>query len=297
MSAVWFGIAGVPEETQSALRRLASRGRLPQSVLLTGGDTRRQNAAAKALSAAVLCRETGGAGLPCGKCAACKKAAAGLHPDVTVLAPPEGKKTVSVQAVRDTVIGTLWTAPNEAANKVYVLPDAEELSPTVQNTLLKSLEEPPPFVMFLFLCDRRESLLPTVISRCSEFTLGESQEKKSKEAALAAETAVSLVSALCGGDAFDVMMATAPMQKNRTLMKRTAEALTRVARDALVSESDAEMISGFPREALRLAGRFPPERLLRLKDEMDGISAAADANSNENLLLCRFSAALAALQS
>lgn len=297
MSAVWFDISGVPEETKAAVRRLTERGRLPQSILLTGGDGRRRSAAAKALCAAVACRTAGGRGFPCGKCPDCRKIADGAHPDVAVVKPEDGKKSVSVKLVRERVIETLWEAPNEAENKVYLFTDAQDLSETVQNTLLKSLEEPPAFVLFLFLSERREALLPTVISRCTEFSLGGSeQEKKNKEAAAAEQIALSLATALCGGSDYDIMIATAPMLKNRALMKRTAEALTLLARDALASQSDAPAAAGHEREARSLYARFGPAGLLRLKDAMERVRAAADANANENLLLCSFSAALCALR-
>ena len=290
-----FSKPGIPEQTKNAVRKLCAAGRLPQSVLLTGGEEKLRVACGEELAAAALCSAPPSAA-PCGKCPNCIKAKAGSHPDLIRILPAEGRKTVSKEIVSARVIGDLWVAPNEAENKVYLFPDAQELSPLIQNTLLKTLEEPPPFVMFLLLADRRESLLDTVISRCTEFSLGDlGAETRKKEALLAAETAAGLAQAMCGGSEYAIMLKTAPMLKNRALMKKTAEALTLIARDAMVAGSGAALLSGYEREAQLLSGRFSVETLLKLKEEMETIRAWADRNANENLLISRFSIALAAL--
>lgn len=290
-----FASPDIPAETAAAARRLTAAGRLPQSVLLTGGTGKLRESAAKELAMAALCGAPA-AEAPCGRCSNCVKVKAGSHPDLITLLPAEDKKTVSVRTVHARVLGDLWVAPNEAENKVYLFPDAGELSPVIQNALLKSLEEPPPFVMFLLTADRRESLLDTVISRCTEFYLGDAgTEERKKEAALAAETAAGLARAFADGDAYGIMAKTAPMLKNRALMKKTAEALTLIVRDALVCGSGAAALSGFPQEAALLHARCDTKTLLGVKDAMEDVRRRAEANANENLLLSTFSASLAAL--
>lgn len=282
----------IPAETTAAVRELSRKGRLPQSVLLSGGDEKLREHCGRELAAAVLC-DTPADGVPCGKCKSCKKIKAGSHPDLIIIEPEEGKKFVSKEVFSSIVTEKLYVAPNEAENKIYLFPQAQELSPIIQNALLKSIEEPPPFVMFIFLCDRRESMLETVISRCMELSLGDLQaETKKKEAALAAETAVALAHALCGGTEYDLMLATAPMQKNRSLMKKTAEFFTLIVRDAMAADSNATFLSGCEREAMQMHGIFDISALLRMKEAMEAVRGYADSNANENLLLSRFSASL-----
>ena len=290
-----FSSPEIPAHTRAAAQRLAAAGRIPQSVLLTGGAEKLRAAAAKELAMAVLCSASPEKA-PCGKCSNCIKAKAGSHPDLITILPAADKKTVSITTVQTRVLGELWVAPNEAENKVYLFPDADELSPVIQNALLKTIEEPPPFVMLLLTADRRESLLDTVVSRCTEFFLGDTgAQNRKKEAETAADAAAGLARAFVTGSAYEIMIKTAPMLKNRALMKKTAEALTLIARDAMVADSGVAAISGFPQEAALLNERCGMQTLLGIRDAMEEIRRMAESNANENLLASRFSASLAAL--
>ncbi|MDY4254551.1 MAG: hypothetical protein SOX69_02345 [Oscillospiraceae bacterium] len=286
-----FSDKDIPAATRDAVRTLAERRRLPQSVMLTGGSETLREKCAKELTEAVLC--TAPKGVPCGRCADCLKAKAGVHPDVIRVVPDGSRKTLSVDNVRGNVRDTLWIAPNEAENKVYIFPNADELSPQVQNALLKSIEEPPDFVMFVFLAARRESFLTTVISRTTEFVLGDvsvSSSKKADEAAGSVASAV--IAALCTGNEYDIMISTAVMHKNRKLIKRVAAKTVETVRDAMAERSGTELISDSPADALRLASAFNEARLLKIKAAMDKIMSYSDMNANENLLISEFSALL-----
>lgn len=286
-----FSDPAVPAQTAAAVQRLARLHRLPQSVLLTGGSAKLRERCAAELAAAALCLDPR-SGEACGKCAACRKIRAGSHPDLIRVTPPADRKTVSIDTVRQLVLDKLAVAPNEADNKIYVFPDADALSPVIQNALLKSIEEPPPFVGFLFLCSARESLLPTVISRCAEFSLGQADGAAKKEDVRAAEIAVGIAEALYAGSDYELLLSTAPMVKNRELMKKTAARLTLILRDAMAGDTGAPFLSGADRQALGLASRCTPRQLLRMKDAMDRVREDAEHNANENLLVSEFSALL-----
>ena len=286
-----FSDKDIPAATRDAVRTLAERRRLPQSVMLTGGSEALREKCAKELAEAVLC--TAPKGVPCGRCADCLKAKAGVHPDVIRVVPDGGRKTLSVEKVRSNVRDTLWIAPNEAEKTVYIFPNADELSPLVQNALLKSIEEPPEFVMFIFLAARRESFLTTVISRTTEFVLGDVSVSSSKKADEAANSVASaVIAALCTGNEYDIMISTAAMHKNRKLMKRVAAKTVETVRDAMAERSGTELISDSPADALRLASTFNEARLLKIKAAMDKIMSYSDMNANENLLISEFSALL-----
>ena len=111
-----FSDKDIPASVRNAVRLLAERRRLPQSVMLTGGTEAMREKCANELIQSVVC--TAETGVPCGKCAQCLKAKAGVHPDVIRVVPESGKKTVSMKVIRDNVLDTLWVAPNEAENKV-----------------------------------------------------------------------------------------------------------------------------------------------------------------------------------
>ncbi len=290
-----FKEAEIPEQTRDRVNRLSGLERLPQSVLLTGGSEKLREKCALELASAVLCRNKTN-GTPCGKCPACKKIKAGSHPDVIPLRPEKDKKSVSVDAVRELVLDRLYVAPNEAADKIYIFYAAEELSALIQNALLKTIEEPPPFVMFIFMAEQRDKLLPTVISRVTELPLGDtlSAERKNKEAEIAA-AAQGLARALASGSEYALMKATVPLAKNRNLMKKTAERLIVYVRDAAASGS-APALGGSEETAAALRSAFTLPQLFEIKEILERIVAYAVANANENLLQTLFSSLPAQIQ-
>ncbi len=91
----------------------------------------------------------------------------GNHPDFITVEDPE-HKNVAVRIVRQ-IREDVFIRPNESDHKIYLFP--QELGLEGQNALLKILEEPPKYGVFLLLTDNPEKLLPTVRSRCTELKL------------------------------------------------------------------------------------------------------------------------------
>ena len=141
-----------------------SRGRISHFYLISGPEGAGKHTLAKLLAEAILCE---GERQPCGSCAACRKMRSGNHPDFITVEDPE-HKTTAVKIVRQ-MRDDMFIRPNEAEHKIYLFP--QELGIEGQNALLKILEEPPPYGIFLLLADNPEKLLPTVRSRCTELAL------------------------------------------------------------------------------------------------------------------------------
>lgn len=101
--------------------------------------------------------------LPCWDCPACRKVLEEKCPDIHLIGR-EGKATVGVDAIRflrrDVLI-----PPNDLDTKIYIIEDAHTMTVQAQNALLLTLEEPPPYVLFLLLCDGADALLETIRSR------------------------------------------------------------------------------------------------------------------------------------
>ena len=152
------------ERLKENLRISAQKGRFSHFYLISGPAGSGKRTLARLLSAAILCQS---AERPCLTCPACRKVMADTHPDLITVTDPE-HKTVAVRIVRD-ARADMYVMPNEGSRKIYVFP--QELGIEGQNALLKILEEPPQYGVFILLSDNPEKLLPTVRSRCTELQL------------------------------------------------------------------------------------------------------------------------------
>jgi len=148
---------------QNLAESLAKK-RISHFYLISGPEGSGKHTLASLLAAAILCS---GADAPCGNCPACRKLRSGNHPDFITVDDPE-HKTTAVKIVRQ-MRDDMFIRPNEADYKIYLFP--QELGIEGQNALLKILEEPPSYGVFILLTDNPEKLLPTVRSRCTELAL------------------------------------------------------------------------------------------------------------------------------
>ena len=101
--------------------------------------------------------------LPCRVCPACRKTLEDKCPDICFIGR-DGKTSIGVDAVRFLKRDVL-IPPNDLDTKIYVIEDAHTMTVQAQNALLLTLEEPPPYVLFLLLCDGADGLLETIRSR------------------------------------------------------------------------------------------------------------------------------------
>lgn len=143
-----------------------SRNRVSHFYLISGPAGSGKKTLSRLLAAAALCS---GENRPCLACPHCRKVMAGTHPDFITIDDPE-KKYVPVELIRS-ARADVFIQPNEADRKIYLFPRAQDMRMEAQNALLKILEEPPAYGVFLLLTDNAEKLLPTVRSRCTELSL------------------------------------------------------------------------------------------------------------------------------
>jgi len=123
---------------------------------------------ARAFAKALQC--AAGTDTPCNECISCRQFDSGNNPDVFYPAPT---KTVAlgVDDVREQLVRAVDTKPYQHLYKIFILDTAENMSPAAQNALLKTLEEPPAYAIFLLLTENSAALLPTVLSRCVLYKL------------------------------------------------------------------------------------------------------------------------------
>ncbi|MBQ8237145.1 MAG: DNA polymerase III subunit [Oscillospiraceae bacterium] len=147
------------------------KGRVSHFYLISGPAGAGKRTLARLLAAAILCK---GRDKPCGVCGPCRKTLKNEHPDFITLTDPE-HKNIAVRLVRD-MRDDVFIRPNESDYKIYLI--AQDLGLEGQNALLKILEEPPGYGVFILLTDNPEKLLPTVRSRCTELALTAVPEKQ-----------------------------------------------------------------------------------------------------------------------
>ena len=153
------------ERLRENLQNSIRRGHISHFYVICGPEGSGKHTLANLLASAILCR--GQDSRPCGSCGPCRKVAENLHPDFITVTDPE-HKNIPVRMVRE-IREDMFIRPNEADYKIYLFP--QELGIEGQNALLKVLEEPPAYGVFMLLTDNPEKLLPTVRSRSTELAL------------------------------------------------------------------------------------------------------------------------------
>lgn len=141
---------------------------LGHALILAGPAGSGKHTLSAILARAMVCGSDGAR--PCGCCPACKKALAGIHPDIITVRPLPDKKAINVEQVRQ-MRADAHIRPNEAPRKVYILEGADLIQDEGQNAMLKLLEEGPAYAAFLLIAENPGGLLTTVRSRCETLSL------------------------------------------------------------------------------------------------------------------------------
>ena len=142
------------------LLRAVSLGRVPHGYLFDGPQGVGKRTAAIGLALALICPEAPGKG--CGRCDVCRRALAGNHPDVRVIVP--ATQFVLMEQIQEIVrLGS--SRPHEAPARVLVLDEADRMTRSGANALLKTLEEPYPNTYLVLLTTVPDGLPQTILSR------------------------------------------------------------------------------------------------------------------------------------
>lgn len=150
------------------LRTFLAKGNTPQSLLFEGESGLGKRKAAEIFAWAVLCQsDVPGRIEACGSCLACQKMRGQNHPDFTVLAP-DGN-AIKIDQIRKMQEG-LFFKPVDGRKKIVIVDPADKMNAAAANALLKTLEEPPPYVMLILISGRSGMLLSTLRSRCQKLS-------------------------------------------------------------------------------------------------------------------------------
>ena len=154
---------------RTLLARAVQRGSVPPTLLFAGPSGVGKWRVALALAQGVNCQLLAD-GDACGTCRSCDRISRDLHVDVISLAPDD-TGTIKIDPVRE-ALSRCGFRPFEGQRRVVAIRDADALTESAQNALLKSLEEPPPATMFVLTSAAPDALLRTVRSRTMRLAFG-----------------------------------------------------------------------------------------------------------------------------
>lgn len=162
------------KEVREVLSEIVKSGSIPHAFLFAGPKGVGKTSAARILAKVVNCENPSKDGEPCNKCTHCVSISKGEHLDVIELDAASNRGVDDIRSLREAV----KLVPASARKKVYIIDEAHMLTTEASNALLKTLEEPPPHVIFILATTNPEKLIETVRSRTTivNFTKADREE-------------------------------------------------------------------------------------------------------------------------
>jgi len=157
-------VVGQEQVTRTLLNALSS-GHVSHAYLFCGPRGTGKTSTGRILAKAVNCLTNNSQGEPCNTCPMCQAITEGSALDVIEV---DAASNTGVEDIRSLREKTNY-APNQARYKVYIIDEVHMLSNSASNALLKTLEEPPPHVIFILATTEAHKVLPTILSRCQRF--------------------------------------------------------------------------------------------------------------------------------
>lgn len=308
------------EKVIDRLSKLMESGRFPHALIIEGEEGIGKKTLAKDIACALVCR---GNDKPCGECAQCKKAIGAIHPDISEYIPAGTANSFHVDTVRN-IINDAYVQPNEADYKIYILANAHCMNQNAQNALLKILEEPPKYVVFILTTNSKSALLSTVLSRsvcvslegvdieraanyitsyCENVdyntakktvetfngNIGKAidslQDSKTSELV---DVCNKICKALATSNEYEMMTLCSVFQKDRQGVVFACDLLKSIFRDALFAGESSEHISGQEESVALLKSSLSRQSLIKLINTCDELKSTALSNANNALLITKF---------
>ncbi len=254
-----WGVFGNATTVERLHRAVAQGPR--HAYLLSGPASIGKTRLATAFAAALLCTDPPAPGDACGSCSTCRRVGKGVHPDVTTFdlayqaARDDSKSknlTLNIATVRD--IGRLVALrPAESRWRVVIVDDVETMQEPAQEAFLKTLEEPPGYVVILMVCADADLLLPTLLSRCTVLPMVPAADATVREALIAAGAGADQADEIASASRGRVGLALRALD-DAALLARLTEHVD-AARTWIRGDAYSRMI-----EAVRLADLYSTDR-------------------------------------
>lgn len=302
------------------LGALIDAHRFPHAVVIEGEQGMGKKTLARCIAKALVCRSENNK--PCDECSQCRKAGEGIHPDIFEYSSAQTVNSFHISTVRE-IINDAYMQPNEAEYKVYILANAHFMNSAAQNALLKILEEPPSYAVFLLTAESKSMLLDTVLSRSVVVSLegvgaeegaryisdtqdsidfetakrtvqtfngniGKSIDSlKDTKTAELVDACREICRALVEDSEYALLKACAVFQKDRQSIAFACELLKNIFRDALFAGASNEFISGQQESALLLKSHITRQKLTALVSVCDELKKTALMNVNNALIITK----------
>lgn len=305
------------ENVKEQISVLMESNRLPHAIIIEGEEGIGKKTFAREIAAALVCRSN--ENKPCYQCSQCHKAEKGIHPDIYEHTATGGTNSFHIQTVRD-IISDICMPPNEAEFKVYILGNAHCINENAQNAILKVLEEPPAYAVFILTVENRSMLLETVLSRSvvlslngvnakdgAEYIVNENDEidynsafsavtalrgniGKAKESIIGGKMkeTVDLVTNICNAimadNEYELIKCVSAFSKDRKELTTALSMLKMIFRDALIGKDTNEILSGQNNIVYELSSKYTSAKLLALFNSADELIEMTKKNANNALL-------------
>ena len=145
------------------IHNAVQENKVSHAYILNGEKGAGKKLLANLFATTLLCEK--GETEPCNTCHSCRQAESGNHPDI-IRVTHDKPGSISVDDIRDQVNHDIQIKPYQGPYKIYIIADADLMTPQAQNALLKTIEEPPAYAVIFLLTENAEVLLPTITSRC-----------------------------------------------------------------------------------------------------------------------------------
>src|ERR1700761_8388649 len=249
------------------LSNAIATGRIAHAFILTGVRGVGKTTTARILARALNCVGSDGSGgstaEPCGRCETCRAIAEDRHPDIMEM---DAASRTGVDDIREIIDGVRY-APTEARYKIYIIDEVHMLSKNAFNALLKTLEEPPPHVKFIFATTEIRKVPITVLSRCQRFDLRRIDAEvliehfnriAAAEAVTVEPDAMALIARAADGSARDglSLMDQAIARGGGNVTADQVRDMLGLADRAVVLDLFEATMGGQPKEALDILGRL-----------------------------------------
>ena len=156
------------EQMKEHMQNALQTGKVSHAYIISGENGSGKEYIAKIFAKALQCEKKENRNdlyEACNECHSCVQALSDNHPDIITITHKK-PASIGVDDIREKLRDDVAIRPYESNYKIYIIPEGEKMTPAAQNALLKTLEEPPSYIVIIILTNNINAFLPTIISRC-----------------------------------------------------------------------------------------------------------------------------------